>query len=236
MAAAASSGRRYAAEFIGTCLLLATVVGSGIMAERLAGGSIALALLGNTLATGAMLTVLIMVFGPVSGAHFNPAVTTAFVLRREQPVAHGVAYMAMQVGGAVCGVWLAHLMFDVEVLQRSARLREGPAQWLSESVATFGLVFTILGCLKWGTRSIAAAVGLYIAAAYWFTASTSFANPAVTIARSLTDSFSGIAASGVPAFVAAQLVGSVVAVGFAAWLFSDVAETDDAREETPGGQ
>lgn len=228
MAAVANPVRRCAAEWLGTCLLLATVVGSGIMAERLAGGSVALALLGNTLATGAMLTVLIMIFGPVSGAHFNPAVTAAFMLRREQSLPHGVAYMAVQVGGAVCGVWLAHLMFDVDVLQRSARLREGPAQWLSEAVATFGLVFTILGCLRWGTRSVAAAVGLYIAAAYWFTASTSFANPAVTIARSLTDSFSGIAAGGVPAFIAAQFAGGVIAVAFAAWLYGGAATPADA--------
>lgn len=210
--------RRAAAEFLGTALLLAAVVGSGIMAERLT-GDIALALLANTVATGAILTVLILVFIELSGAHFNPAVTFAFVLRGELRPVHALAYVFAQLGGAIAGVMLAHAMFSESLLQLSANQRSGPALWLSEGVATFGLVFTILACLRWKARTIAAAVGLYITAAYWFTASTSFANPAVTVARSLTDTFSGIAAAGVPAFVAAQLLAAVLAVYLARWLF-----------------
>jgi len=211
--------RRLAAEWLGTMLLLAAVVGSGLMAERLAGGNVAIALLGNTLATGTMLAVLILLFGPVSGAHFNPAVTFAFLLRRDLAPGLGAAYVAMQVTGGIAGVWLAHAMFEETLIQLSTQVRDGPAQWLSEGVATAGLVFAILACLRWGTRTVAAVVGLYISAAYWFTASTSFANPAVTIARALTDSFSGIAATGVPAFVAAQFTGAAAACLLASWLY-----------------
>lgn len=207
-------------------MLLATVVGSGIMAENLAGGNVALALLGNTIPTGAILVVLILLFGPVSGAHFNPAVTLAFVLRRYVKGSVGCFYVVAQIAGAVIGVWAAHAMFDVTILQTSMHPRSGAGQWLSEGVATFGLVFAILGTLHWGTRVVAATVGLYITAAYWFTASTSFANPAVTLGRTLSDTFSGILPQHAPAFIVAQLTGAIVAVRIAAWLFSDSKEVE----------
>ena len=210
--------RRLAAEALGTALLLAVVVGSGIMSERLAGGNDAIALLGNTLATGAGLIVLITVFGPVSGAHFNPVVTLAFALRRELSWRAAAAYVPTQAGAAVLGVWLAHAMFDEPLLQASTKLRDGSGQALAEAVAAFGLVGTILGCLRFRPAFTPAAVGLYITAAYWFTASTSFANPAVTLARTLTDSFAGIAPSSAPAFVAAQVVGAAAAVVAFGWL------------------
>ena len=216
-----SLSRRLLAEALGTALLLATVVGSGIMAENLAGGNVAIALLGNTIPTGAMLVVLIWVFGPVSGAHFNPAVTLAFLIRREIEARAAAFYVAVQVLGAVLGVWAAHAMFDIEIIQASAKLRTGSAQWFAEGVATFGLVLTILGTLHWGTRIVAAAVGLYITAAYWFTASTSFANPAVTIGRTLTDTFSGIFPAHAPAFVISQCAGALVAVLLCRWLFGE---------------
>lgn len=214
--------RKLTAEAIGTALLLATVVGSGIMAENLAGGNVALALLGNTIPTGAILVVLILMFGPISGAHFNPAVTVAFAIRKDISVATASLYIAVQIAAAIVGVLLAHAMFDLTLIQASSNARTGGAQWLSEGVAAFGLVFAILGTLHWGTRVVAATVGLYITAAYWFTASTSFANPAVTIGRALTDSFSGILPAHAPAFVAAQLAGGVVAVLLANWLFAAV--------------
>ncbi len=211
--------RKLAAEMVGTAFLLATVVGSGVMAEQLAGGNVALALLGNTIATGAILVVIILIFGPVSGAHFNPAVTLAFGLRREISPSQGGIYVAAQVVGAFIGVWAAHLMFDMPVIQESIRARTGAAQWFSEGVATFGLVLTILGCVRYRPKSMAFAVGLYITAAYWFTASTSFANPAVTIGRAFTDSFSGIRPTDMPAFIVSQLLGAGVAVLLAAYLF-----------------
>ncbi len=211
--------RRLTAEALGTALLLAIVVGSGIMGERLAGGNDAIALLGNTLATGAGLVVLITIFGPVSGAHFNPAVTLAFALRRELPARVALAYVAAQVMGAVLGVFAAHAMFAEPVLQVSTKLREGPAQAWSEAVATFGLVATILGALRFKPDFTPVAVGLYITSAYWFTASTSFANPAVTLARSLSNTFAGIAPGSAPAFIAAQLVAAVIATLFFGWLF-----------------
>ncbi|MCA8909668.1 MAG: aquaporin family protein, partial [Rhodospirillaceae bacterium] len=179
--------RRLAAEFFGTAFLLATVVGSGIMGAALAQGNDALALLANAIATGCALVVLITVFGPLSGAHFNPAVTLVFALRREIGGMAALAYLAAQVAGGLVGVWLAHAMFELPVIQTSAHLRSGPAQWLAEIIATAGLVGTILGCLRHRPDFVPAAVGLYITAAYWFTASTSFANPAVTIARGFTD-------------------------------------------------
>ncbi|WP_296818424.1 MIP/aquaporin family protein, partial [Brevundimonas sp.] len=203
--------RRLAAEALGTALLLAVVVGSGVMGERLADGNVAIALLANTLATGAGLVVLITVFGPLSGAHFNPAVTLVFALRGEIRARLAAAYAAAQVVGGVLGVWLAHLMFAEPVLQMSTKLRDGPAQALSEGVAAFGLVGVILGCLRFRPDATPTMVGLYITAAYWFTASTSFANPAVTVARSLSDTFAGIAPSSAPAFIAAQLAGAVLA-------------------------
>tara|TARA_B000000460_G_scaffold245269_1_gene216692 strand:+ start:172 stop:849 length:678 start_codon:yes stop_codon:yes gene_type:complete len=212
--------RRLVAETLGTALLLATVVGSGIMAENLAGGNVAIALLGNTIPTGAILVVLITIFGPVSGAHFNPAVTLSFLIRREITINAAIAYVAVQVIGGIIGTWSAHLMFAQELFQLSSHVRTGGAQWFSEGVATFGLVATILGTLRWRPEAVAYMVGLYITAAYWFTASTSFANPAVTIARSLTDTFSGIYPPHTPGFILAQLVGAVVATLTIGWLVS----------------
>jgi glycerol uptake facilitator-like aquaporin len=210
--------RRLAAEALGTALLLAIVIGSGIMGERLAGGNAAVALLANTLATGAALVVLILVFGPVSGAHFNPAVTLVFALRRELPARLALAYVAVQVAGAVAGVFAAHAMFAEPIWQISTKFRDGPAQAFSEFVATFGLVATILGTLRFRADATPLAVGLYIAAAYWFTASTSFANPAVTLARSLSDTFAGIAPGSAPAFIAAQIAGALAGLGTMSWL------------------
>jgi len=216
--------RRLFAEALGTALLLAVVIGSGIMGERLAAGNEAVALLANTLATGAGLMVLITVFGPISGAHFNPAATLVFTLRREMPVTEALAYAVVQVCGGLVGAFAAHLMFGLPVLQVSAHLRDGPALAFSEALATFGLIATILGCLRLRPEMTAVCVGLYIAAAYWFTASTSFANPAVTIARSLSNTFAGIAPSSAPAFIGAQIVGALVAWAVMGWL---------AKEENP---
>jgi glycerol uptake facilitator-like aquaporin len=201
-------GHRLAAEALGTALLLAIVVGSGIMGERLSGGNVAIALLGNTLATGAGLVVLITIFGPISGAHFNPAVTLAFAMRREIPMGRALAYVAVQAGAAVAGVWMAHAMFGAPILEVSEKLREGASQGVSEFVATFGLVGAILGSLRFKPDATPLIVGLYITSAYWFTASTSFANPAMTIARCLSDSFAGIAPRSAPLFIAAQFVGA----------------------------
>jgi glycerol uptake facilitator-like aquaporin len=211
--------RRLAAEAVGTALLLATVIGSGIMAQRLAGGNVALALLGNTLPTGAILVVLILVFGPVSGAHFNPVVSIVFALRKELPWRDAIAYIALQMTGALVGVWIAHLMFELSVWQLSSTLRTGAGQWLAEAVATFGLLLTILGCLRGAVTAIPYAVGLYITAAYWFTASTSFANPAVTVARAFSDTFAGIAPVHVLGFIIAQVFGAMAASLFASWLW-----------------
>lgn len=202
--------RRLAAEALGTAFLLMAVVGSGIMAERLAGGNDALALLCNTVATGAALVVLISVFAPLSGAHFNPAVTLYFALRREIGWRDAMLYTAVQILAAIAGVWIAHAMFGVAILEVSHKLRDGPSQWLSEFVATFGLLLTIAGCAR-KPDTTPALVGLYIAAAYWFTASTSFANPAVTIARAMTDSFTGIAPSSIIGFIGAQIVAAFAA-------------------------
>lgn len=213
--------RRATAELVGTALLLAVVVGSGIMGARLAAGNDAIALLGNTIATGAGLIVLIHVFGPISGAHFNPAVTLAFAMRGEADRRSAAIYIAAQLVGAVLGVWIAHAMFAEPILQVSAKLRAGPAQGFSEFVATFGLIGTIFGTQRSRPEFTPVAVGLYITAAYWFTASTSFANPAVTIARSLSDTFAGIAPVSTPLFIAGQLAGAIVAVRFFAWLFKE---------------
>jgi glycerol uptake facilitator-like aquaporin len=211
--------QRAVAEGLGTALLLAAVVGSGIMAQRLAGGNDALALLGNTLPTGAILVVLILIFGPLSGAHFNPAVTIALALRRELPWPEAVTYILVQMIGGVIGVWTAHLMFELPLWQVSLHTRAGAGQWLAEFVATFGLLLTILGCAARAPAATPYAVGLYITSAYWFTASTSFANPAVTIARSMSDTFAGIAPAAAPGFILAQLVGMLVAVILARWLW-----------------
>ncbi|MFO1104972.1 MAG: MIP/aquaporin family protein [Amaricoccus sp.] len=213
--------RRLVGEALGTALLLAIVIGSGIMGERLSGGNTALALLGNTLSTGAGLTVLITILGPVSGAHFNPAVTLVFALRREIDRRTAVAYVVVQLAGAVAGVWLAHLMFGEAVLQVSSTLRDGPGQALSEGVATFGLIAAILGTLRVRPDAVPASVGLYIASAYWFTASTSFANPAVTVARAASDTFAGIAPGSVPSFIIAQLAGAGIAAALCGWLFRE---------------
>jgi glycerol uptake facilitator-like aquaporin len=211
--------RRLVCEGLGTAFLLAAVVGSGIMAQKLAGGNVALALLGNTLPTGAILVVLILIFGPLSGAHFNPAVSIAFALRRELPWPEAALYIAAQIAGAMIGVWTAHLMFELPLWQLSATVRSGAGQWLAEAVATFGLVLTILGCAARTPAAVPYAVGLYITSAYWFTASTSFANPAVTLARSMSDTFAGIAPAGVAAFIAAQLGGMIAAVLLGRWLW-----------------
>ena len=214
-----SLARRVVAEGLGTAFLLAGVVGSGIMAARLAGGNGALALLCNTIATGAILTVLILVFGPVSGAHFNPAVTLAFAMRRTLSWPQAALYAVCQIAGGALGVWAAHLMFALPLWQFSTTIRSGPDQWFAEGVATFGLVLTIFGCVARTPTAVPYAVGLYITAAYWFTASTSFANPAVTIARSLSDTFAGIAPGNVAAFIAAQLVGALAALALAGWMW-----------------
>jgi glycerol uptake facilitator-like aquaporin len=214
-----SLAQRAFAEWLGTAFLLAAVVGSGIMAAKLAGGNGALALLCNTIPTGAILIVLILTFGPLSGAHFNPAVTLAFVLRGKLPWSLAATYIAAQVAGGIIGVWAAHLIFELPLWQISITTRTGPGQWLAEAVATFGLVLTIFGCEARTPAAVPCAVGLYITAAYWFTASTSFANPAVTIARALSDTFAGIAPAGVLAFIAAQLVGMLAAVIVGRWLW-----------------
>ncbi len=210
---------RLLAEFIGTLFLLIGVVGSGIMGEALAGGNIAVALLANAIATGCVLYVGITILGPISGAHFNPAVTLAFHLRGQSGRREALAYVAVQIAGGILGVWLAHLMFDLDVLQVSQTARTGPAQWLAEVVATFGLVFVIFGGLRHAPQAVPTLVALYITGAYWFTASTSFANPAVTVARSLTDTFAGIAPAHAPFFILSQLVGAALAAAAAARLF-----------------
>ena len=210
--------RRLAAEALGTALLLAVVVGSGIMGERLANGNAAIALLANAIATGAGLTVLIEIFGPISGAHFNPVVTLVFALRREVGPATALGYVVVQILGAIAGVWAAHAMFALPILEVSGKTRDGLSQGWSEAVATFGLIATILGTLRFRPKLTPAAVGLYITAAYWFTASTSFANPAVTLARSLTDTFAGIAPASAPLFIAGQIVGALAALFAMGWL------------------
>ena len=210
--------RRFAAEALGSFFLFAAVVGSGIMGEMLAGGNTAVALLANSIATGAILAVLIAMLGPVSGAHFNPAVTLAFLIRREIGLPEALGFVVMQIGGGILGVWAAHVMFDLPVWQLSEKMRTGSGQWLGEGIATFGLVLTILATIRAARSWVPASVALYITSAYWFTSSTSFANPAITIGRSLTNSFAGIAPADVLAFVAAQLAGAVLATLLCAWL------------------
>lgn len=212
--------RRLAAEALGMLLLTATVIGSGIMADRLTDDT-ALALLGNTIATGAILFVLIALFAPISGAHFNPAVTLVAALRRDLAWRDAALYIAVQLAGGVLGAVLAHLMFEAPALSLGIHVRTGPAQWLSEAVATFGLVLTILVAARHRPQAIAALVGCYIAAAYWFTASTSFANPAITIARALTDSFAGIRPVDAVPFILAQLAGALLALGLCRWLLEE---------------
>jgi glycerol uptake facilitator-like aquaporin len=221
--------RRLVAEALGTAFLLATVIGSGIMAERLADGNLALALLCNTIPTGAILTVLILMLGPVSGAHFNPAVTLSFLLQRELSAGEALTYLAAQIAGGIVGTWCAHAMFEEPVLMLSLTPRTGAGQWLGEMIATFGLVATIIACVRLRPAATAPAVGLYITAAYWFTSSTSFANPAVTLARSLSDTFAGIRPADAPAFIAAQCVGAVLATWLIGWLVRPAAQAH-ARE------
>jgi glycerol uptake facilitator-like aquaporin len=211
--------RRLLAEGVGSAFLLATVIGSGIMGARLSGGNIAIALLSNTIPTGAILVVLITILGPVSGAHFNPVVSAAMALRRALPWRDLAPYVAVQIAGGVAGAVLAHAMFDLALLQLSGTLRSGVGQWVAEIVATVGLLLTIFGCIARAPQSVPVAVGLYITAAYWFTASTSFANPAVTLARTLTDTFAGIAPGSAPGFIAAQLIGLFTGLLLAAQLW-----------------
>lgn len=225
--------RRLAAEALGSAILVATVVGSGIMAEQLAGGNQAVALLGNTIPTGAILVVLITILGPVSGAHFNPAVTLVFAARGDTPWSEVVPYIVVQCVGAILGTILAHLMFELAPLAIGIKARSGPSQWLAEAVATFTLVLAILGGLRYSPSAIPWLVGLVITAAYWFTASTSFANPAVTLARGFTTTFAGIAMNHVPAFIIAQLIGAAVATVVSAQLFPSGARRS-AQALAPG--
>ncbi|MBS4084572.1 MAG: aquaporin family protein [Rhizobiales bacterium] len=213
--------RPLAAEFAGSAFLSATVIGSGIAALNLSGGNIALALLANAIATGCILFVIISVFAPISGAHFNPAVSLAFALSRELPWRVCGLYIVAQVAGMLVGAWFAHVMFDLPVAQVSKTVRSAPGMALGEAVATFGLVLTIFGLKEKNAPLIPLAVGLYITSAYWFTSSTSFANPAITIARSLSDTFAGIAPASVPLFILCQLVGMLLAVAFARWLLTE---------------
>ena len=218
---APSLRRRLAAEGLGSFLLFASVIGSGIMAENLAGGNDAVALLGNTMATAAMLFVLITMFGPISGAHFNPAVSLVAASRGELGWRIGACYILVQLTCGILGAWAAHLMFDLPTLQLSVKARTGIGQWAGEAIATFGLILTIIGTVRHRPAWVPASVALYITAAYWFTSSTSFANPAITVARSLTNSFAGIAPADVPLFIVAQLVGAFAAAVVARPLFDD---------------
>lgn len=209
--------RRLAAEALGTCALVCTVVGSGIMADKLS-DDVAVSLLGNTIPTGAILVVLITILGPVSGAHFNPAVSFGFALRRDLPWGELTPYVLAQIAGGIIGTWAAHLMFELAVVQLSQTVRSGSAQWFAEFVATFGLMAVILGGIRFRNDAVPWLVGLYITAAYWFTASTSFANPAVAISRALTDTFSGIRPVDLPGFITAELIGAAIAVAVTGWL------------------
>lgn len=219
------------AEAVGSFLLFATVIGSGVMGESLAQGNVALALLGNTIATGAMLYVLITMLGPISGAHFNPAVTLVFRILGALDMRQAIGHVAAQIAGGVAGVWTAHTMFGLDVIELSTKARTGPGQWTGEVVATFGLLLTILGTLRHRPHAVPATVALYITSAYWFTSSTSFANPAITLARSLSDTFAGIAPADVPAFIACQLAGALLALGVARLLFPEADLTKDATAD-----
>ncbi len=236
MTAPFALSRRLAAEALGTGLLVATVVGSGIMAERLAGGNDAIALLGNTIPTGAILVVLILALGPISGAHFNPAVSLVMTITGALRTRDLGPYVLAQVIGGCLGTLAAHAMFDLPVLQLAAKARTGPAQWFAEVVASFGLLVTIVTIVRFRSEAIPFAVGLYITAAYWFTASTSFANPAVTIARSLTDTFAGIAPNHVLPFVLAQLAGALAGMALTGWLLRDSAFFEISRNTVDHAQ
>ena len=216
-----SLSRRLVAELIGTALLVAVVVGSGIMGERLAGGNEAIALLGNTVATGAALVVLILIFGPVSGAHFNPVVSLSFALQSKLSWGECLVYTAVQIVGGIAGTMLAHIMFNLPLIEFSTHERTGIGMWTGEIVASFGLLGTIIGCLRSKPDAVPYAVGLFITAGYWFTSSTSFANPAVTVARALTNTFSGIRPEDVSAFIAAQVIGAILATAIFRWFYAD---------------
>jgi glycerol uptake facilitator-like aquaporin len=228
-----SMSRRLVAEALGTAMLVGTVVGSGIMADNLS-DDVAVSLLGNTIPTGAILVVLITILGPISGAHFNPAVTFVFWLRRELSLAIGLCYIAAQIAGGIGGSLIAHVMFDLPVWQASTTVRTGPAQWVAEIVATFGLLATILAGIRFRETAVPWLVGLYITAAYWFTASTSFANPAVAIARSFTDTFAGIRPVDLPGFIVAELIGAALALALLSWLLKSEDAPD--REIELAGQ
>jgi glycerol uptake facilitator-like aquaporin len=232
--AAAPLSRRLMAEALGTAILVATVVGSGIMAERLAGENQAIALLGNTIPTGAILVVIITIFGPISGAHFNPAVTLVFAKRGAMPWHEAFLYVVVQCAGGIVGTLLAHLMFDLAPLLIGTTIRSGPSQWLGEAVATFTLVLAILGGIRYAPQSVPWLVGLTITAAYWFTSSTSFANPAVTIARGFTTTFSGIAINHVPAFILAQLIGAALGALVSMTLFPEPRTKPSSAAMVPG--
>jgi glycerol uptake facilitator-like aquaporin len=225
--------RRAVAECLGTWLLVATVVGSGIMAERLAGGNVAVALLGNTIATGAILVVLIAILAPISGAHFNPAVSLIFAISGELPAVSLVVYVVAQVAGGIGGTVTAHLMFDLPPLQVSGHARDGGGQVFSEVVASFGLIVTILGCRRFRPSLIPGAVALYVVAGYWFTASTCFANPAVAIARSLTDTFAGIRPIDVPWFIGAEIIGAILAAVLFRWLLNEARQSVEVPDAAP---
>ena len=220
-------GQRLTVEGLGSFFLFASVIGSGVMADALAGGNVAVALLGNTIATGAMLFVLITMLGPISGAHFNPAVTLVKASTRSLPWRDALPYIAVQLLGGILGAWAAHVMFDLPVLQYSVRARSGIGQWTGEAIATFGLILTIIGTVRHRPSWVSASVALYITSAYWFTSSTSFANPAITMVRSLTDSFAGIAPRDVPMFILAQLLGAAAGAVVGSSLFQE-APTDKA--------
>ena len=225
-----SLSRRLAAEALGTALLVATVIGSGIMAESLTKDT-ALALLGNTIPTGAILVVLVTILGPVSGAHFNPAVTLIFALKRELPPREALLYIATQIIGGILGTMIAHAMFALPILEASMKMRTGGAQWFAEGVAAFGLIATILGGIRFERTSVPWLVGLYITAAYWFTASTSFANPAVAIARSMTNTFSGIRPQDLAGFIAAEISGAIVGLLFMSWLLRTTVDSTRMPQE-----
>ena len=227
--------RRLWAEALGTAILVTTVVGSGIMADRLSDDA-AVSLLGNTIPTGAILIVLITLLGPISGAHFNPAVTMVVAIRREISLAEAILYVVAQLVGGILGTWLAHAMFELPILQASEHMRTGSGQWVAEIVATFGLVFTILGGLRFRSDAIPWLVGLYITAAYWFTASTSFANPAVAVARSLTDTFSGIRPADLPGFIVAEIIGALLAAAVAGYLLAAPSRSPSTRVNSTGAE
>ena len=228
-----SISRKIVAEAVGTAFLLAIVVGSGIMGETHADGSVAVALLGNTIATGAGLVILILILGPISGAHFNPAVTLSFLMRGEISAKLAGFYVVIQIIAGLVGVTIAHIMFEMPIAQYSTNIRAGAGQITSEAVATFGLVLTILGCVRFRQEAVPYAVGLYITAGYWFTSSTSFANPAVTIARAFTDSFAGIRPIDAPAFIIAQLIAAALATWLAHWLFEPTSALYTPSDDRP---